>query len=59
MEKSGITVSRWIDGVLENNELIDQPAGNLRAVGIGAMRPTRRRAALEMVEAMKKLDPWW
>jgi formate dehydrogenase major subunit len=26
MEKSGTTVSRWVDGVLEKNELIDQPA---------------------------------
>jgi hypothetical protein len=24
MEKPGMTVSRWIDGVLEKNELIDQ-----------------------------------
>jgi formate dehydrogenase major subunit len=29
MEKPGITVSRWIDGVLEKNELIDQDS-NLR-----------------------------
>ncbi|MBC7939681.1 MAG: molybdopterin-dependent oxidoreductase, partial [Chitinophagaceae bacterium] len=29
MTKSGMTVSRWIDGVLENNELIDQDS-NLR-----------------------------
>src|SRR3989344_1768279 len=29
MTKSGITVSRWIDGVLEKNELIDQDS-NLR-----------------------------
>jgi formate dehydrogenase major subunit len=25
MEKSGTTVSRWVDAVLEKNELIDQP----------------------------------
>ncbi|MFM7000144.1 MAG: molybdopterin-dependent oxidoreductase, partial [Limnohabitans sp.] len=31
MGKPGITVSRWIDGVLEKNELIDQDA-NLRGV---------------------------
>ena len=31
MGKPGITVSRWIDGVLEKNELIDQDS-NLRAV---------------------------
>ena len=31
MSKPGITVSRWIDGVLEKNELIDQDS-NLRGV---------------------------
>ena len=31
MEKPGMTVSRWIDGVLEKNELIDQDC-NLRAL---------------------------
>jgi formate dehydrogenase major subunit len=44
MEKSGITVSRWIDGVLEKNEFIDQDP-NLRAWCSGATRRTRRRAA--------------
>ena len=33
MEKPGMTVSRWIDGVLEKNELIDQDS-NLRAHGL-------------------------
>ena len=34
MEKpGGITVSRWIDGVLENNEQVDQDS-NLKAVSI-------------------------
>ncbi len=31
MEKPGMTVSRWIDGVMEKNELIDQDS-NLRAM---------------------------
>jgi formate dehydrogenase major subunit len=38
MEKSGITVSRWIDGVLEKNENIDQDS-NLRAVVYWGMAP--------------------
>ena len=33
MEKPGMTVSRWIDGVLEKNDLIDQ-GPNLRAHGV-------------------------
>jgi formate dehydrogenase major subunit len=56
MEKSGITVSRWIDGVLENKELIDQPAGNLRAVVYWGHAPNSQTRGAEMVEAMKKLD---
>ena len=55
MEKSGITVSRWIDGVLEKNELIDQDS-NLRAVVYWGMAPNSQTRGLEMVEAMKKLD---
>ena len=55
MEKSGITVSRWIDGVLEANENIDQDS-NLRAVVYWGMAPNSQTRGLEMVEAMKKLD---
>ena len=44
MEKPGMTVSRWIDGVLEKKEQ-HRPARHLRAWSSGAMRPTRRRAA--------------
>ena len=40
MTKNGITVSRWIDGVLENNELIDQDS-NLRGVFYWGHAPTR------------------
>ncbi|MBI3935346.1 MAG: formate dehydrogenase subunit alpha [Betaproteobacteria bacterium] len=55
MEKPGITVSRWIDGVLEKNELIDQDP-NLRAVIYWGHSPNSQTRGKEMVEAMKKLD---
>ena len=55
MTKSGITVSRWIDGVLENPDAIDQP-GNLRAVVYWGHAPNSQTRGAEMVEAMKKLD---
>ena len=55
MEKSGITVSRWIDGVLEKNENIDQDS-NIRAVTYWGHAPNSQTRGLEMVEAMKKLD---
>ena len=56
MTKSGITVSRWIDGVLENPQDIDQPGGNLRAVVYWGHAPNSQTRGAEMVEAMKKLD---
>jgi formate dehydrogenase major subunit len=55
MEKPGITVSRWIDGVLENVDNIDQDS-NIRAVVYWGMAPNSQTRGLEMVEAMKKLD---
>jgi len=55
MEKPGITVSRWIDGVLEKNELIDQDS-NLRALVFWGHAPNSQTRGKEMVEAMKKLD---
>ncbi len=55
MEKPGITVSRWIDGVLEKNENIDQDP-NLRAVVYWGHAPNSQTRGKEMVEAMKKLD---
>lgn len=55
MEKSGITVSRWIDGVLEKNELIDQDP-NLKAVVYWGMAPNSQTRGKEMLEAMKALD---
>ncbi|MBA4213091.1 MAG: formate dehydrogenase [Polaromonas sp.] len=55
MEKPGITVSRWIDGVLENNELIDQ-GPNLRGVFFWGHAPNSQTRGLEMKRAMDKLD---
>src|SRR5687768_406686 len=55
MEKPGITVSRWIDAVLEKNELLDQDA-NLRAVVYWGHAPNSQNRGKEMLEAMKKLD---
>ena len=55
MTKSGITVSRWIDGVLEKNDLIDQDP-NLRAVFYWGHAPNSQTRGLEMKRAMDKLD---
>jgi formate dehydrogenase major subunit len=55
MEKPGMTVSRWIDGVLEKNELIDQD-NNLRAVVFWGHAPNSQTRGKEMIEAMKRLD---
>src|SRR5947207_3143877 len=55
MEKPGMTVSRWIDGVLEKNELIDQD-NNLRAVGFWGHAPNSQTRGIEMKQAMEKVD---
>jgi formate dehydrogenase major subunit len=55
MEKSGLTVSRWIDGVLENNEVLDQDS-NIRAVLFWGHAPNSQTRGLEMKKAMDKLD---
>jgi len=55
MEKPGITVSRWIDGVLEKNDMIDQ-GPNLRAQVFWGHAPNSQSRGKDMVEAMKKLD---
>jgi len=55
MTKPGITVSRWIDGVLEKNENIDQ-GPNLKAVVYWGMAPNSQSRGKEMIEAMKVLD---
>ena len=55
MSKPGLTVSRWIDGVLEKNELIDQDS-NLRGVFMWGHAPNSQTRGLEMKRAMDKLD---
>jgi formate dehydrogenase major subunit len=55
MSKPGITVSRWIDGVLEKNELIDQDS-NLRGVVYWGHAPNSQTRGLEMKRAMDRLD---
>ncbi|TMH41278.1 MAG: twin-arginine translocation signal domain-containing protein [Betaproteobacteria bacterium] len=55
MAKPGMTVSRWIDGVLEKNDAIDQ-GPNLRAIIYWGHAPNSQTRGLEMLEAMKKLD---
>jgi formate dehydrogenase major subunit len=55
MTKPGITVSRWIDGVMEKNENIDQDP-NLKAVVFWGHAPNSQSRGLEMKKAMDKLD---
>ncbi|MFL6661430.1 MAG: formate dehydrogenase subunit alpha, partial [Rhizobacter sp.] len=55
MTKSGMTVSRWIDGVLEKNDLIDQDS-NLRGLFFWGHAPNSQSRGLEMKKAMDKLD---
>jgi len=55
MTKPGMTVSRWIDGVLEKNELIDQDS-NLRGLIFWGHAPNSQTRGLEMKTAMDKLD---
>lgn len=55
LTKPGMTVSRWIDGVLEKNELIDQDS-NLRGLFFWGHAPNSQTRGLEMKTAMDKLD---
>src|SRR5687768_3592919 len=55
MAKPGMTVSRWIDGVLEKNDAIDQDP-NLRAIFFWGHAPNSQTRGSEMLEAMRKLD---
>jgi len=55
MAKPGMTVSRWIDGVLEDNKNIDQDP-NLRVMFYWGHAPNSQSRGPEMLEAMKKLD---
>ncbi|WP_290653503.1 molybdopterin-dependent oxidoreductase [Aquisalimonas sp.] len=55
MNSGGITVSRWIDGVLEDKENIAQ-RDNIRAVMMWGHAPNSQTRLPEMKEAMEKLD---
>jgi len=55
MEEKGIPVSRWIDGVLEAKENLDQP-DNTRAMVFWGHAPNSQTRMTEMKTAMEKLD---
>ena len=55
MNLKGIPVSRWIDGVLENKDNIDQP-DNVRAMVFWGHAPNSQTRMKEMKNAMEKLD---
>jgi len=55
MEKPGITVSRWVDGVLGAKDTLDQPS-NLRGVVYWGHAPNSQTRGLDMKKAMDKLD---
>jgi formate dehydrogenase major subunit len=55
MTKPGTTVSRWIDAVLEKDEVIDQPT-NVKAMVFWGHAPNSQTRGLEMKKAFDKLD---
>ncbi len=55
MQETGIPVSRWIDGVLEDAENIDQP-NTLKAMVLWGHAPNSQTRLKEMKTAMEKLD---
>ncbi len=55
MERTGIPVSRWIDGVLEDADNIAQP-NNVRAMVFWGHAPNSQTRLPEMQQAMDKLD---
>ena len=55
MNSTGIPVSRWIDGVLEDADNIDQP-NNTRAMVFWGHAPNSQTRQVEMKAAMEKLD---
>ena len=55
MEKPGITVSRWIDGILLPNDVIDQ-GPNLRGMVFWGHAPNSQTRGVEMQAAMQALD---
>ena len=55
MEKPGVPVSRWIDGVLEDKNNFEQP-DNLKAMVFWGHAPNSQTRMKEMKTAMEKLD---
>ena len=55
MEGKGMPVSRWIDGVLEDKDNIDQP-DNLKAMVFWGHAPNSQTRMTEMKTAMEKLE---
>ena len=55
MTSAGIPVSRWIDGVLEAKDNMDQP-DNVRAMVLWGHAPNSQTRMAEMKTAMEKLD---
>ena len=55
MNLNGIPVSRWIDGVLEDKENLDQP-DNTRVMVLWGHAPNSQTRMKEMKTAMEKLD---
>jgi len=55
MERAGIPVSRWIDGVLEDKDKMDQP-DNVRAMVFWGHAPNSQTRLPDMKTAMEKLD---
>ncbi|MFK7745189.1 MAG: formate dehydrogenase subunit alpha [Roseobacter sp.] len=55
MNQTGIPVSRWIDGVLEEADNMDQP-DNTRAMVLWGHAPNSQTRQKEMKTAMEKLD---
>jgi len=55
MEKSGTTVSRWIDAVLEKDEMLDQ-ATAVKGVFFWGHAPNSQTRGLDMKRAMDKLE---
>ncbi|WP_368344609.1 formate dehydrogenase subunit alpha [Pelagovum sp. HNIBRBA483] len=55
MGSNGIPVSRWIDGVLEDKDNMDQP-DNVRAMVLWGHAPNSQTRMTEMKTAMEQLD---
>ena len=55
MEKSGTTVSRWVDAVLEDDDKLDQEKA-VKAMFYWGHAPNSQTRGLDMKKAMDKLD---